>query len=150
MKTSLQGIQLLEQRESKRNDVYLDSRGIPTVGVGHTGPDVHMGETWTDEEIEEVFAHDLERFERAVDASVTVPLAQNQFDALVSFSFNCGENALRYGDHGGPCSILRALNAGDYDGAASAFRNWCNPPEITSRRMGEMAQFTGTAFVPRI
>lgn len=150
MKTSDLGRQLLEEREDRRHSAYQDTRGIWTIGVGHTGPEVCAGLVWSDAQIDAAFAKDLARFEAAVDASVKVPLTQNQFDALVSFSHNCGEWALRTGDHGGPCSILRALNAGDYAAAAAAFNNWCNPPEITSRRMGEKAQFLGTQFVARI
>lgn len=150
MEISAQGIDLLTQREDKRNDAYLDSRNIPTIGVGHTGPEVYIGLHWTDEQVEEAFRQDLAKFEAGVNGCVTVPLNQNQFDALVSFSHNAGENALPHGDHGGPCSILRALNAGDYVSAASAFNNWCQPPEITSRRMGEREQFKGTAFEARI
>lgn len=149
-KTSIQGIHLLTLREDRRNTAYLDSQGIPTIGVGHTGPEVHMGLVWSEGQIEAAFATDLARFEAAVNAAVKVPLNQNQFDALVSFSHNCGDQALAHGDHGGPCSILRALNAGDYAGAAAAFDNWHNPPEIATRRNGEREQFKGTRFEARI
>jgi len=149
MRTSPRGRELIELREDRRNEAYLDSRGRPTIGVGHTGPEVYLGLYWTNDQVDTAFEEDVLRFEAAVDASVTVPLNQDQYDALVSFSVNCGEWALRCGDHGGPCSILRALNARDYGGAAAAFRNWCNPPEVTSRRMGEMHQFMGDAFVAR-
>jgi lysozyme len=97
MKMSDQGLALLIEREAKRNEAYLDSVGVPTIGVGHTGPEVHLGLVWTDQQVRTAFAHDLERFERAVNAAVTVPLEQFQFDALVSFSFNCGERALAHG-----------------------------------------------------
>jgi lysozyme len=150
MNTSQQGLQLLIAREDKRTAAYLDTRGIPTIGIGHTGPEVHMGLVWSEAQIEQAFDSDIAKFEAAVSAAVKVPLNQNQFDALVSFSHNAGQNALAHGDHGGPCSILRSLNAGAYAGAAAAFNNWCNPPEITPRRMGEKAQFMGTQFVARI
>jgi len=149
-KMTPQGRRLLEEREDRKYVAYRDTRGFWTIGIGHTGPEVHEGLVWTDAQIDEAFERDLAIFEAAVDSAVTVPLTPNQRDALISFSHNCGRYALAYGDHGGPCSILRALNRGDYAGAAAAFNNWCNPPEITSRRMGEKAQFLGTAFVPRI
>src|SRR6185503_14715076 len=103
MKTSQRGIYLLTEREDRRSSAYLDSRGIPTIGVGHTGPEVHMGLVWSEGEIEAALAKDLARFEAAVTSAVKVPLNQDQFDALVSFSHNCGEGALVHGDHGGPC-----------------------------------------------
>ena len=150
MKTSDHGLMLLMDREGRRHDAYLDSKGIATIGIGHTGPEVKMGLHWTDEQISAAFRHDIERFERAVNACVKVPLEQHQFDALVSFAFNCGENALAYGNNGKPSSILVALNAGNYDGAAAAFNNWMADPEVRSRRAGEREQFKGTAFEGRI
>lgn len=151
MRTSGQGIGLLIAREDKRNKAYLDSRGIPTIGIGHTGPEVHLGLVWTDDQIAATFAADLAAFEAAVGDCVKVALLRHQFDALVSFSYNCGKSALsRGGAGGGPSGILRALNAGDYVGAAAAFDNWHLPPEIVSRRNAEREQFKGTSFEPRI
>ena len=144
MDISPQGLQLLMGREGKRNDVYLDSVGVPTVGYGHTGPDVHMGDTWTDVQIEEAFAKDLERFEKALNAALTVPVAQNQYDALVSWLYNVGP------DWAHKATLVKKINAGDLEGAARAFDDWHIPPEITSRRNGEREQFKGTAFEPRI
>lgn len=143
MNISPQGLKLLEEREAKRNDAYLDSKGIPTIGVGHTGPEVHMGLHWTDAQVEEAFAKDLERFETAIDAAVNVPLEQNQFDALVSFAFNVGVGAFQ------ASTLVRKINAGDTD-AADQLDRWHIPPEITSRRNGEKAQFLGTDFEARI
>ena len=144
MDISPQGLQLLMGREGKRNDVYLDSVGVPTVGYGHTGPDVHMGDTWTDVQIEEAFAKDLARFEAALNAALTVPVTQNQYDALVSWLYNVGP------DWAHKATLVKKINAGDLEGAARAFDDWHIPPEITSRRNGEREQFKGTAFEPRI
>ena len=150
MNVSDHGLELLMEREGKRNAAYLDSRGIPTIGIGHTGPEVHMGLVWTDEQVKAALARDLAAFEHAVDVCVGVPLEQYQFDALVSFEFNAGKNALSAGNHGGPSGILRALNSGDYAGAARAFDNWHIPPEIAARRTAEREQFKGTRFEARI
>jgi hypothetical protein len=49
---------------------------------------------------------------------VTVPLNRNQRDALISFSYNCGEGAFQHS------TVLRRLNAGDYAGAAEAMTWW--------------------------
>ena len=150
MKMSPQGIDLLIAREGSRTHTYLDSKGIPTIGVGHTGPEVRLGLVWTEQQVRDAFLKDIERFERAVSACVTVPLESHQFDALGSFAFNCGENALPHGGvGGGPSSILRALNAGDYQGAGLAFNNWMADPEVRTRRAGERDQFLGIAFEPR-
>jgi GH24 family phage-related lysozyme (muramidase) len=69
MKTSDQGLTILIDREAKRNKAYLDSVGVPTIGVGHTGPEVHMGLVWTDDEVKAAFAQDIQRFEQAVTES---------------------------------------------------------------------------------
>lgn len=144
MKTSEQGLDLLIEREAIRTEAYRDSRGIPTIGVGHTGLEVHMGLTWSVEKCREVFAQDIWRFEKAVSASVHGPLEQHQFDALVSFAFNIGEMGVANS------WVVRELNAGNPDAAAAAFDNWHKPPEIISRRNGEREQFKGTRFEARI
>jgi lysozyme len=144
MKTSEQGLKLLHGREGRRNAVYLDSVGVATVGFGHTGPDVRLGDVWTDEQVEAAFAKDLERFERAVNEAVKVPIPQHAFDALVSFAYNVGVGAFK------SSTLVRVLNAGDMAGAARQFDRWHIPQEITSRRTGEREQFKGTAFEARI
>jgi len=144
MKTSEQGLKLLHGREGKRNKAYLDSVGVWTIGYGHTGPDVHAGLVWTDEQVEAAFAKDLERFERAVNEAVKVPIPQHAFDALVSFAYNVGVGAFK------SSTLVRVLNAGDMAGAARQLDRWHIPAEITSRRNGEREQFKGTAFQARI
>jgi lysozyme len=144
MKTSDQGLKILIDREAAKKNAYLDSVGVPTIGVGHTGPEVHMGLVWTDDQIKAAFAQDIDRFEQAVNGAVTVTLAQHQFDALVSFSFNVGVGAFQ------KSTLVKKINLGDFAGAAAQFDVWHIPPEITSRRNGEREQFKGTAFTARI
>jgi lysozyme len=144
MKTSDAGLHLIIEREGKKNKAYLDSVGVPTIGVGHTGPEVHLRLAWTDDQVMDVLRKDIERFERAVSDAVLVELDQYQFDALVSFAFNVGETAFK------TSTLVRKLNAGDIDGAAAQFDRWHIPAEITSRRNGEREQFKGTALQARI
>lgn len=144
METSAQGLQLLIEREGSKNRAYRDSVGVLTIGVGHTGPDVYEGLIWTDDQIKSALAKDLNRFEMAINDGVKVGLEQHQYDALVSFAFNVGEGAFK------TSTLLKKLNAGDYEGAALQFDRWHIPPEITSRRNGEREQFRGTRFAARI
>lgn len=144
MKTSNQGLTILIEREAARNHAYLDSEGIPTIGIGHTGPEVRLGLTWTDEQIRETFAKDIERFEKSVNDSVHVPLDPHQFDALVSFAFNVGEMGVMNS------WVVREINAARWDAAAAAFDNWHKPPSVITRRNGEREQFRGTKFAARL
>ena len=137
MKLSTEGRQALIQREGKRNKAYLDTKGIPTIGVGHTGPEVYMGLAWTDQQIEDAFSDDVQWAEDAVNGYVNTELAQHQFDALVSFVFNIGETAFRRS------TMLKMLNAGDFEGATKQFDRWNIPKEIIGRRMQEKKQFSG-------
>lgn len=146
MKISDQGLKLLIEREGKRNAAYLDSVGVPTIGVGHTGPEVHLGLVWSDAQVEAALKADLARFEQAVNAGVTseANINQNQFDALVSFAFNVGVSAFLNS------TLLKRIKAGDYEGASVQFDRWHIPQEITSRRNGEREQFRGSQFKARL
>lgn len=117
-------------------------RGTLTIGVGHTGPDVFVGQKITQAEADRLLDEDLDEAEAAVRRLVRVTLNANQFGALVSFTFNLGAGALSQS------TLLRKLNAGDYDGAAEQFSRWVmagNPklPErgLIRRRAAEAALF---------
>jgi len=135
MKLSEQGAHKLAVREGIRTKAYLDTKGIPTIGIGHTGPEVKLGLVWTLEKVMSTFDEDVKWAEDAVN-TVTTPLTQNQFDALVSFVFNIGATAWH------KSTMKRLLNAGDVKGATAQFDRWVIPKEITKRRMSEKAQFS--------
>lgn len=135
MKMSEAGLKKLEVREGRRNKAYLDTKGIPTIGVGHTGPEVYIGLAWTDQQITDAFADDIKWAENAVNKYVTVPLTQNQFDALVSFVFNIGETGFRRS------TALKLLNEKLYDMVPDAMLMWNKPKEIIGRRQSEAKQF---------
>ena len=134
MKTSNDGLARIAIREGIRNEAYLDTKGIPTIGIGHTGG-VKIGDTATDEQVVEWLQEDVSRAEDAINYNTSVELSQTQFDALVSFVFNVGVHAFL------ESTLRRKLNAGDYAGAADAFDNWHLPREIIGRRDSEKAQF---------
>jgi lysozyme len=118
MKTGQRGVELITFFEGCKLKAYQDSVGIWTIGVGHTGPDVCRGETVTQDEADELLHGDLLHAEDAVNRLVKVPIGQNEFDALVSFTFNLGEGNLK------SSTLLRLLNQMRYQEAADQFPRW--------------------------
>lgn len=94
MKISEKGIELIKKFEGLRLEAYRCSSGILTIGFGHT-KGVKSGDKITEQRAEELLREDLRIFENYVNNNVFLPLNQNQFDALVSFAFNCGVGNLR-------------------------------------------------------
>lgn len=93
MKTSMHGINLIKQFEGVRLQAYkpLQSEKYWTIGFGHYGADVSANMVITQEQAEALLVKDLEKFETAVNKYVErYHFTQGQFDALVSFAFNCG------------------------------------------------------------
>ena len=76
------------------------------------------GDTCTEAQAKEYMAHDLKKFESAVNTAVVVPINQNQFDALVSLAYNIGIKAFKNS------TLLKKLNVGDIRGAAAQFDVW--------------------------
>jgi len=121
MNVSAVGVALTKQFEGCELDAYPDpaTRAAPyTCGYGHTGPDVKKGMRITQEQADAWLVADLDNAADSVNASVTVPLTQNQFDALTDFVFNVGAGNFR------ASTLLRMLNNGDYQGAADQFPRW--------------------------
>lgn len=142
MKTSAAGLDLIKGFEGFRAKAYVCPAGVLTIGYGHTGKDVKSGQVITEQRGVELLAQDVGRFERAVDRLVKVPLAQNQYDALVSFTYNVGEGNLQ------SSTLLKKLNAKDYAGAAEQFDRWNRGggkvlAGLVRRRAAERKMFEG-------
>lgn len=118
MTYSKSGEQLTEQFEQCRLTAYQDSKGVWTIGWGHTGPDVYEGLVWTQEQADAALLRDVQSAVSCVNCHVNVPLTQHEFDALVDFTFNVGCGAFA------GSTLLKLLNAGDYHGAAGQFERW--------------------------
>ena len=129
---SQNGTKLLAEWEGLRTEVYDDAAGLPTIGVGHLltqnerdtgritikGQAVDYQQGLSEQQVLDLLAQDLERFEAAVNDGVQVALNQNQFDALVSFAFNVGRQAFK------SSTLLKKLNQGLYDEVPAQLRRW--------------------------
>lgn len=143
MQISSNGINKLKREEGEKLKAYQDSRGIPTIGVGHTGKvdgkPVALDMTITAEKSSELLKGDLQWVEDAIISMVRVPLNQNQYDALCSLIFNIGKTAFA------GSTVLRQLNLKNYQAAADAFLLWKkagNDPDILlPRRQRERSLF---------
>lgn len=93
MKTSDKGIALIKSFEGCRLTAYLCPAGVWTIGYGHTAG-VVQGQTITQAQADELLKSDLVKYENYV-ISTGLTLNQNQFDALVSFTYNCGAGNLK-------------------------------------------------------
>ena len=95
MKTSIVGIELIKRYEGLKLKPYLCSAGVPTIGYGSTfypgGKKVSMHDSEiSKQDAEWLLAKTVDKFERHVDKRLTIEVNQNQFDALVSHTFNTG------------------------------------------------------------
>lgn len=141
MKVSDSALKMLKHHEGVRTKPYRDVVALWTIGVGHlmypeqanlpnrknakpeyTGPcredyqiRIEDFRIFSMEEVDGLLKSDLARFERGVDRLISVPLSQNQFDALVSFSFNLGLGTLQRS------TLRQKVNRGDFEGAAEEF-----------------------------
>ena len=153
MRISEKGLAMIESFEGCLLKASNKLDGVWTIGYGQTGryygKRVRRGMTTTKAEAHAWLRdHSIKTYEDAVTQAVKVPLNQNQFDALVSFTYNVGVGALKQS------TTLRRLNAGDYTGAADALTMWtkCNGKVLAGlvrRRKEERALFLTPVTQPQ-
>ncbi len=135
------GVNLIKSFEGMELEAYLDAVGVWTIGYGHT-QGVYEGMTITEGQAEELLIKDLAEFEAYVSEAVQVSINDNQFSALVSFTFNLGAGSLF------ESTLLKLLNQGDFQGAVDQFPIWNKAGSqelegLTRRRKAERALFLG-------
>jgi len=145
MNNSDNGIDLIKRFEGFSAKPYLCPANVPTIGYGSTyycdGSTVALDDDpLTEQEATKLLKYNIKKFEDAVSKLVTVPITQNEFDALVSFVYNLGPNALK------KSTLLRLLNAGDKESAAEQFLRWTKAsgrelPGLVKRREAERKLF---------
>lgn len=97
MKISENGLKLIKEFEGCKLTAYkaTSSEKYYTIGYGHYGPDVTKGQRITQATADKLLKTDVIKYEGYVNNLLdTYTLNQNQFDALVSFTFNCGKQNL--------------------------------------------------------
>lgn len=137
---SSNGLKQLADREGVRTRAYRDTRGIWTIGVGHTSaagpPNVYDGLVLSQDQVMDLFAKDVSQYETAVTRAIKVDLSQNQFDALVSICYNIGVGAFA------SSSMVRDINTGASDNVIdNDIMKWNKPEEILGRRQSERDEF---------
>ncbi len=130
---------LVAKFEGCRLKAYQDVVGIWTIGYGQTNG-VKRGMVWTQKQADDDLLTTLDEFGRGVAQLIHVPIDQNQFDALVSFTYNVGLGNFK------TSTLLRKLNANDFVGAHDEFVRWNKAGGkvvlgLTHRREAEAAVF---------
>lgn len=149
------GYDFLIEQEGERLHVYDDATGRPvkpgdpvkgvlTIGVGHTGPDVFIGQQITSEESRRLFDKDTDWAEKVVEDCLVGPNGEkpndNQFDAAVSLAFNIGKAGFA------SSSVVRNWKAGKFKEAGDSFALWNRDKfgvntALVARRARETAMF---------
>lgn len=136
MRTSDAGIRFLMAHEGFRNACYNDPAGYATIGVGHligkfpcSDPRARAAfpRALTDQEVMDLLRSDLPRYEEPINRLVKVPLNQNQFDALVAFTFNVGVGGFS------SSTVLRRVNERRFDLVREALLMWTKAGGKTMR-----------------
>jgi lysozyme len=154
MNISNDGINFLKRLEALRFEAYLDAVKVPTIGYGSTrylnASPVNMGDKITEMQAEDMLRHDLAHRVMNLNAWLKTELTQCQFDALCSFVYNVGLANFK------SSTMLKKINAGDFDGAAMEFCRWVYGtvngkkeilPGLITRRAKELALFLSGKYL---
>lgn len=133
------GVLAIQHDEGTVTQVYRDPVGIATVCTGHV-TDLKVGTKVSDPECAELLKSDTRTAQSAVQRLVKVPLSQDQFDVLVSFTFNEGSGNLA------GSTLLKKLNLGQCHAAAKEFKKWVYAKGVllsglVTRRARDQAKF---------
>jgi lysozyme len=114
---------------------YRDPIGIVTACVGHTGPELRMGQRYTRQQCEGMLYGDLLKHAQALDC-IKQPMTDGQKAAFLSFAFNVGNKAFC------DSTLARKANAGDMPGACAELSRWTRAggrelPGLVKRRAAE-------------
>ena len=141
MKTGTKGIELIKHFEGCELEAYKCAAGVWTIGYGHI-KGVTPESVITQEQAEQMLVEELNEYEGYINNMVTVPLSQNQFDALVSWVYNLGGGNLK------ASTLLKVVNSGEFNGVPEQIMRWNKAggkvlEGLTRRRQAEADLFSG-------
>ena len=141
MKISEEGKELIKKFEGCKLTAYKCSAGVWTLAYGRT-KDVKEFDTCTQEQAEIWLEEELPVYAAYVSDAVHVPLEQNEFDALVAWTYNLGSTNLNNS------TMLKVLNAGDKQDVPAQMKRWNKAggkvlEGLVRRREAEAALFAG-------
>jgi lysozyme len=141
MNISQEGISLIKKFEGCELEAYKCAAGVWTIGYGHT-KDVKEGDSILKEDAESMLMHELQKYCNDVDIAVKVDLKQNEFDALVSWTYNLGLTNLN------SSTMLRVLNEGKHNEVPAQIKRWNKASGqvkqgLVRRREAEALMFEG-------
>ena len=117
MNISQEGLSLIKKFEGCKLESYKCAAGVWTIGFGSTSG-VEEGMEISQERADMLLLEDVKVFEEAVNNLVEVDLEQNQFDALVAWTFNLGSTNLKNS------TLLKVLNDKNYEGVPEQIKRW--------------------------
>lgn len=144
---SPEAVNLIKEFEGFESQAYIDTDGTPVIGYGLSrinGKPVQMGDRITAQEANSALNAQLQEIQTVLDKAIAVELSDRQLSAIASLSFNVGVHSI------GDSTLVRKLNAGDYNGAANEFLRWdkadvrgrlVQMPGLTRRRQAEKELF---------
>ena len=139
---AMSGGYLIAPNEGKVNATYIDPVGIATSCYGHTGPEVKLGQKFTDEQCLDQLAKDLSTHDKQMMNLIRVPLTDYQHAAFLSFTYNVGVGNFK------SSTMLRKLNSKDYNGACQELVKWVYAKGkklkgLVNRRQDELSMCLG-------
>ena len=116
---AISGAFIVAPFEGKENKAYIDPVGIVTVCFGNTGKEAVLGKSYTDDQCLDQMAEDLKQHDKQLMSVVKVPFKSDyQHAAMLSFVYNAGIGNFS------SSTMLKKLNAKDYDGACQELTKW--------------------------
>lgn len=129
MNIDRRGLDFIKSFESFSSKPYRDQEGNWTIGYGHIKGVTHDSPPISKEEAERLLQKDIRPIDTAIEKHVSIPLSQNEFNAIGSFVFNAGIKILL------SSTFIRKLNSGDRQGAAREFLRWVHYKDEKTQQM---------------